>query len=166
MIKVIKIFALTLLSMSFFWLSFAQHGRRWNYGSDPMQIFETVVDNSNEWGYAIQETALDWITDLEWWYSREFKITNTLDYIRKNIDPYLQWVMYIGLVAATVALIYSGFLLVTHGIHKQWDWTKIKTNVMYAVIWVFLLTWFYFIIKVMVALVTSIFWWSTWNGWF
>ena len=163
----IKVFILSTLLVSIFtWIWFAQHWRRWNYGSSPMQIFETVVDNANKWWYAIQETALDGITDLEWWYSREFKITNTLDYIRKNLDPYLQWAIYVGLVLATVALIYSWFLLVTHWIHKQWDWTKVKTNVMYVVIWVFLLTWFYFIIKVMVALVTSLFWWSTWNSWF
>lgn len=131
-----------------------------------MQIFENIVDEANEWQYAIQETALDWVSDLEWWYAREFKVSNTLDYIRKNLDPYMQWAVYVWLVLATVALIYSGFLLVTHWVHKQWDWTKVKTNIMYALLWVLLLSWFYFIIKVMVALITSIFGWSTWNSGF
>lgn len=166
MLKIVKIFILSFTLFPLIWVSFAQNGRWGNYGSDPMQVFDTVVDNANAWWYAIQETALDWITDLEWWYSRSFKITNTLDYIRKNLDPYLQWAVYIWLVLATVALIYLGFLLVTHGIHNQWDWTKIKTNVMYVVLWVFLLTWFYFIIKIMVSLITSLFGWSTWSSGF
>ena len=40
-------------------ISFAQHDRRGDYGSDPLMIFETVVDEANGDGYAIQETALD-----------------------------------------------------------------------------------------------------------
>lgn len=166
MFKTIKIAIFSFAILSFFAVSFAQHGRWWDRGSDPMQIFENIVDEANEWWYAIQETALDWVTDLEWWYSREFKISNTLDYIRKNLDPYLQRAVYVWLVLATVALIYSWFLLVTHWVHKQWDWTKIKTNVMYTLLWVLLLSWFYFIIKVMVSLITSMFWWSTWDSGF
>lgn len=166
MLKIIKITILSFVILSFFSISFAQHWRRWSRGSDPLQIFENIVDEANEWQYAIQETALDWVSDLEWWYAREFKVSNTLDYIRKNLDPYMQWAVYVWLVLATVALIYSGFLLVTHWVHKQWDWTKVKTNIMYALLWVLLLSWFYFIIKVMVALITSIFGWSTWNSGF
>lgn len=166
MLKIIKITIFSFVMLSFFSISFAQHWRRWSRGSDPLQIFENIVDEANEWQYAIQETALDWVSDLEWWYAREFKVSNTLDYIRKNLDPYMQWAVYVWLVLATVALIYSGFLLVTHWVHKQWDWTKVKTNIMYALLWVLLLSWFYFIIKVMVALITSIFGWSTWNSGF
>ena len=166
MIKIIKLFISLFVILSLFWISLAQNGKWGDYGSDPMQAFETFVDDANKGWYSIQETALDWVTDLQWWYSREFKITNTLDYIRKNLDPYLQWVIYIWLIWATVALIYLWFLLVTHWLHKQWDWTKIKTNIMYVVMWVILLTWFYFIIKIMIALTTSIFGWSTWNSWF
>jgi len=165
MIKTIKLFILSFVVFSLIWVSLAQNGRWWDRWSDPMQIFESIVDEANEWS-AIQETALDWVTDLEWWYSREFKISNTLDYIRKNLDPYLQWAIYIWLVLATIALIYSGFLLVTHWLHKQWDWTKVKTNIMYTLLWVLLLSGFYFIIKVMVALITSIFWWSNWDSGF
>jgi hypothetical protein len=166
MIKYIKASVLFLIFACLIWYSFAQHGRWWDRWSDPMQIFESIVDDANKWWYAIQETALDGVTDLEWSYSREFKITNTLDYLRKNLDPYLQRAVYVWLVLATVALIYSWFLLVTHWIHKAGDWTKVKTNVMYALLWVFLLSWFYFIIKIMVSLITSIFWWSTWDSWF
>lgn len=164
--KILNIAIVSLFAIFFVWVSFAQHGRWWKYGSDPLQIFESTVDNANKWWYAIQETALDGVTTLEGSYAQEFKIANTLDYIRKNLDPYLQWAIYVWFVLATIALIYSWFLLVTHGVHKQWDRTKLKQNVMYVLIGVFLLSWFYFIIKVIVALITSIFGSSTWNSWF
>lgn len=101
------------------------------------------------------------MTDQQWWYARSFKITNTLDYIRNNLDPYIQRAIYVGLVLAVIAVIYLGFLLVTNAVHKEWDWTKIKTKIWYVVMWVLLLGGFYFIIKVMVALITSLFGWST-----
>jgi hypothetical protein len=161
----IKILSITLFLLAIFWISFAQHGKWGNWWSDPMQIFNTFVDSgSNEWNYNIHETALDWVTDQQWWYARSFKITNTLDYIRIYMDPYLQRTIYAGLVLAVVALIYLWFLLVTGWLHKEWDRSKIKSKVMYIVVGVFLLSWFYFIIKVMVALVTSLFGWSTWDS--
>lgn len=168
MIKKVKIIILSIVMVSTLsGLSLAQHDSRGNRGSDPMMIFETMVDEANsEAGYEIQETALDGVTDLEWSYAKKYKISNTLDYIRKNMDPYLQWAVYAWLVLATIALIYAWFLLVTNSIHKQWDWTKVKTNIMHALLWVFLLSWFYFIIKIIVALITSVFGGSSWDSGF
>ncbi len=155
-----------IIALSMFCVSFAQHGRRGSYGSDPMMIFESIVDESNKWWYKIQETAFDGVTDLEWSYQRSFKISNTLDYIRKNLDPYLQWTIYIGFVLATIAFIYLWFLMVTNPLHKQWELTTIKSKLMNVVLWVLFLSWFYFIIKVIVSLITSIFGWSTWSSGF
>jgi hypothetical protein len=157
---------LMIVAFTFVGASFAQNGKRGDYWSDPLTIFETVVDESNGAGYEIQETALDWITDQQWPYARSYKISNTLDYVRQNMDPYLQWIIYAWLVLATISIIYSWFLLVTNSIHKQWDRTKIKTNIMYTLLWVFMLSWFYFVIKIMVALITSIFGWSWWDTWY
>ncbi len=167
MIKRLKIIILSIIMISAVTgLSLAQHDSRGDRGSDPMMIFEQMVDEANSDGYAIQETALDGVTDLEWPYARKYKISNTLDYIRKNMDPYLQRAVYAWLVLATIALIYAWFLLVTNGIHKQWDWTKVKTNITHALLGVFLLSGFYFIIKVIVALITSVFGGSSWDTWF
>jgi hypothetical protein len=124
-----------------------------------------VDDANNDW-YAIQETALDWISDMEWEYERSYKISNTLDYVRKNLDPYLQWAIYAWLVLATIGIIYIGFLIVTNALHKQWDWTKVKTNIMHILLWVFLLSGFYFIIKMVVALITAVFWWANGSTWY
>ena len=167
MIKRLNIIILfTIVAFSFVGASFAQNGKRGDYGSDPLTIFETVVDESNGAGYEIQETALDWINDRQWPYAEAYKISNTLDYVRQNMDPYLQWIIYAWLVLATISIIYSWFLLVTNSIHKQWDRTKIKTNIMYTLLWVFMLSWFYFVIKIMVALITSVFGWSWWDTWY
>lgn len=167
MIKKIKIFIFAVIVISALsWLSSAQNGSRGDRGSDPLVIFETMVDDANSDGYAVQETAMDWINDQEGWYERSYKISNTLDYVRKNLDPYLQWAIYAGLVLATIWIIYVWFLIVTNAIHKQWDWTKVKTSIIHILLWVFLLSWFYFIIKMVVALITAVFWWANGNTWY
>lgn len=144
---------------------FAQRWSWWDYWSDPMLILETVVDNANS-DYKIQETALDGVTDKQWAYPSEYKISNTLEYIRTNIDPYFQWVMFIGLIAATIFLIYSGFMMVTNVLHKEGDWTKVKKNISAIAIGVVLMTGFYFIIKLVVALITAIFGWFDGSSWY
>lgn len=129
----------------------------WTPESDPFQVLESVKDTANEKPDSrIQDTALDEIED-RWWYARQYKIANTLDYLRESIYPYLQWIVYIWLVAAVILIIYNWFLMVTNGIHNQWDMAKVKKNLMNIVIWVILLTWFYFIIRLMLAILTSLF---------
>lgn len=152
-----------LLLSTFIGISYAASW--WTPESDPFQVLEAVKDKANE-DYKIQETALDQITDETWPYSRQYKIANTLDYIRQNIYPYLQRVVYIWLVAAVILIIYNGFLMVTNWVHNQWDMTKIKKNLVNIVIWVILLTGFYFILRLMVAIITSIFWGADWTTWF
>jgi len=135
---------------------FAQNMSRGDYETEPMQILEAVKDQANK-DYKIQETALDNINDQEGGYDSDYKIANTLDYIRNNIYPYLQRAVYIGLSAAVILLIYNGFLLVTNAAHKAGDLSKVKKNITYIAIGVLLLTGFYFILKVTVSLITSIF---------
>jgi len=161
-----KIFLLIITFFCIFGISFAQHDSWWDRGSDPLTIFESIVDDANDDQYKIQETALDGISDQQWSYAKEFKITNTLDYVRKNLDPYLQRIVYAGMVLATIALIYIWFMLVTNSVHKQWERSKLKSSFMYVLVGVFLLSWFYFIIKLIVALIASIFWWTNWDTWF
>ncbi len=157
------LFASLMFIISFISISYA--ASRWTPESDPFQVLEAVKDKANE-QYKIQETALDQITDEVGSYQRQYKISNTLDYIRQNIYPYLQWIVYVWLAIAVILIIYNWFLMVTNGIHNQWDMTKVKKNLMNIVIWVILLTWFYFILRLMVAIITSIFGWDTGSTWF
>ena len=150
-------------------LSFAQlsNDNRGKYGADPIQILDNVVSEAND-EYKIQQTALDGATDKQWSISlwSAYKITNTLDWFRNNINPYLQWAVYIGLSLAVVLLIYNGLLMVTNAIHKEGETAKIKKNIINIVIGVLILTGFYFIIKLAVSLINSIFWWYGGDTWF
>lgn len=150
----------------FVWCFFSFVGATNSWGSrgtDSIQILDKVNDEANE-SYAIQETALDWVTDSQWAYSLNYKISNTLDYFRQNMHPYIQRVAYIWLVLATISLIYLWFLLVTWTFHKEWELSSIKKKLMNIVIWVVLLTGFYFVVKLIVAIITTTFgdwWWDS-----
>lgn len=159
----IKILSLCIIGISLYSASFAEnYWRWWSYWTSPMSVFEEVVDKANDWRDPIQETALDGITDLQWSYAQKYKITNTLDYIRQQIDPYMQRTAYIWLVFSTIWLIVAWFLMVTWWINKSWDISKQKTRIINALVWVFLLSWFYLILKLFVSVINSIFWNSTW----
>ncbi len=136
---------------------FAQQATSWwKYGSDPITILDTVVQNANQ-DYKIQQTALDSVTDTQGGYQSQYKVSNTLDRLRNNINPYLQWAVYIWLTIAVILLIYNGFLMVTNAIHKEWDLTKVWKRIQYILLGVILLTGFYFIIQLAVSLINSIF---------
>ncbi len=153
-----KKIVLLLVAFSFLcpMFGFTQNDNRWNYGSNPIQILDNVVSEAND-EYKIQQTALDAITDKQWAYSSQYKIANTLDWLRNNINPYLQWAVYIWLSVAVILLIYNWFLMVTNAMHNEWDMAKVKKNIINIVIGVVVLTWFYFIIRLTVSIITSIF---------
>ena len=153
--KIIIVFALLLAGFSSMF-TFAQNDSRWKYGANPIQILDTVVSDAND-DYKIQQTALDGATDKQGAYASQYKIANTLDWLRNNINTYLQWMVYIGLSLAVILLIYNGLLMVTNAIHKEWETAKIKKNIINIAIGVIILTWFYFIVKLAVALINSIF---------
>jgi len=156
----VKISLVLSIIISIFGFSYAQEGRRWSYWSDLLQVFENVVNQSNnDWNYNIQETAIDGITELQWSYSPEFKISNTLDYIKQHIDPYIQRVVYLWLIISTVWLIVCWFLLVTWWIWKSGWFEKVKWKIINALLWVFLLSWFYLFIKLMVWVINMFFGW-------
>lgn len=161
--RLISLFLLSFLSLPL--LSFAQEWSWGKYGNDPITILDTVVQEANQDG-KIQQTALDWATDQQWAYAKQYKIANTLDWLRNNINPYLQRAVYIWLSVAVILLIYNGFLMVTNSLHGEWDIAKVKKRFIYILIWVLLLTGFYFIIKLVVSLINSIFGWYGGNTWF
>ena len=153
--KILGIAALILWMCSIFQVS-AETESRGGYGNTPLEVVDGVVGKANK-DIQFQETALDGVNDQEGWYQRQYKISNTLDYLRVNIAPYLQWAVYIWLVFAVILIIYNGFLMVTHTINKSGDFGKVKKNIGYIAIGVLLLTGFYAIIKLVVGLINSVF---------
>lgn len=146
-----------LFSLALPLFSFAANNSRGQYGGNPIQILDNVVSQAND-DYKIQQTALDNATDKQWAYASSYKISNTLDRFRNNINYYLQRAVYIGLSVAVILIIYNGLLMVTNAVHKEWEVAKVKKNIMNIAIGVVVLTWFYFIIRLTVALINAIFW--------
>ena len=136
-------------------LTFAASDNWGGYGSNPVEVLDSVVSEANNTDQ-IQETSLDRINNQEWGYVW-FQISNTLDWLRLHIATYLQWIVYIGLSLAVILLIYNGFLMVTHVVHKEGDFSKIKKNIMNIFIWVIILTSFYAIIKLVIGVLNSVF---------
>lgn len=130
---------------------------RSSYWNTPLTILDGVAArvNSSENG-RIQDNALNDITSLQWQYASEYKITNTLDALRVQITPYLQWIMYIGLSIAVILIIYNGFLMVTDGLHGSGNFEATKKRLINIALGVWLLTGFYVIITLILAIVSYI----------
>ena len=145
--------------LALFSVSYAQEWKRADWWSSPFQVFENVVWEANEGGDGVQKTAINWVTDLEWWYARQYKISNTLDYLRLHIGPYLQRVVYVAFVLSTAWLIIAWFILVTWWIWKtSTSFEKVKSRIINAMLWVFVASGFYIIIKIMMSIVNTFFW--------
>lgn len=136
-------------------LVFGQQGRG-SYGSDPIEILDTIVNDANE-DYKIQESPLERIDERQGGLPSQYKIANTLDSIRQNIARYIQRIVFIGLTIAVIGLIYLGFLMVTNSVSNAGKIDRVKKWIQGIVIGIIVLTWFYAIIRLIVALLTSLF---------
>ena len=151
-IKLLSLFICSLAIISSVWAVY-----KWKWADNPMDTLDSMVSKANVGNYKIQDTALDGISDQNGTYPVRYKISNTLVYIKNNIDPYLQWAVYIWLVAATIALIYMWFLLVTNSVTGAGDLSKLKSRIFHVIIWVLLLTGFYAFLKIVVAIINMVF---------
>ncbi len=127
---------------------------RWSLWSNPTVVLDRFASRVNT--EKIQDNALNDTSNIQWQYSTEYKISNTLDAIRNQITPYIQRTMYIGLAIAVILIIYNGLLMVTNSLHDQWDLEKIKWRLKNILIWVGILTWFYVIIQLSLAIIDYI----------
>lgn len=86
---------------------------------------------------------------------KTFTITRTFCSIKNNIKGYLQYIVFIWLVAATIFIIRNWFRLVTAP-DKEAYMKDFKKHITYIIIWVILLTSFYFILEAFVSVVNFI----------
>lgn len=136
-----------------------KNGRNWSWENQtPVQILGEVKESvtENPWE-RVQQTDLDQTSskyDACEWIAPDprYTITRTLCHVKENIKDYLQYAMYIWLTAATIFLIRNGFMLVT-STDKQKQMTTFKKNITYVIIWVILLTWFYYILDILIGVV-------------
>jgi hypothetical protein len=151
-IKLLSFFVCALVSLS---CVGAVYQGKW--ADNPMNTLSDMMEDANVWRYKIQNTALNNVDDIaDRAYPSEFKVSNTLTYIKDKIFPYMQWAVYIWLAAATIALIYMWFLLVTNTVTGAWDLSKLKSRIFYVMIGVLLLTGFYALIKLIVAVINIV----------
>jgi hypothetical protein len=154
-----KKFLLVLFASVFTFPLFAQE-INWNAGKNsPVDLLNAFNDVTNA-EHRIQETALDGVTSQSAGYSGniKFRITNTLEYLKNNIHPYIQWIVYLGLALATILLIYNGFLMVTNVVNGgQGELSKIKGNFINIGIGVIVLTGFYYLIDIITAIINFVF---------
>ena len=124
-------------------------------GSNPGDIFDYYAWQVNE--DRIQDNAFNDISPIQWQYASEYRITNSLDAIRLQITPYIQWIMYLWLSIAVILIVYNGFLMVTNSINGgEGDTSKVKTNLINIAIGLIFLCGFYVIIQLLLALISYI----------
>jgi|GEM_PF-504789 len=123
-------------------------------GSTPTQILDSIAGQANV-EYKIQDTALDSVNDDQGAFASKYKLANTLDSLRIKIAPYLQWAFYIGLSMAVIMIIYYGLLLVTGAVTGE-DIKKTLGKIKNIAIGVGILTGFAIIIRLFIALLSSL----------
>ena len=144
----LSFFAIPLMSMTF--ASSSLNSKRVSADWSPKQLVESVHTIANK-DFQIQQTKLDGI-ESRW----KYKITSTLEYIRKNIFPYIQWIVFIGLSIGAIMLIWNGFKLVTQSVSGD-KVAEIKKDIQSVLIGVVILTSFLIIIRLTLGVLNIFF---------
>jgi hypothetical protein len=116
------------------------------------KVLDQVVNNSDK---RIIESPLDEVTRIEGQFDSDSRISNTLDSLRQNLSQYLNWILFLGLSGATILIVYNGLLMVTTPL--TWDQLeKVKKRLINILVWVLVMTGFYFIIKVTLSIMNLV----------
>lgn len=125
----------------------------------PITIVDSVKWNANKSiSDQVQKTDLDTVTSKFWCEASvnpKFTLTKTLCHLKELSKDYMQYVMYFGLVIATILLIRNWFKIVT-ATDREAQMKTFTKNMLYIVIWVVLLIWFYYIIDIFVSVVNLV----------
>lgn len=100
-------------------------------------------------------TELDNVTNMQE-FGSEYKLSGTLDSVRQNLDNYLQWIAYFALAGAVTLIIYNWLMLVISPMSPD-QAGKVKTRIIYIATGIVLVTWFYFVLKILLAVYYDIF---------
>lgn len=109
----------------------------------------TPLDNLNNMNSDSQNSALDEV-DCSW-------IEWVLDSIRNNVQPYIDWMVYIWLSVAFLLIIYNWISLIFWFVKEDMVW-KVKTRIYYLSLWVIILISFLAILKLIMSLLQSVVW--------
>ena len=151
--KLLWYILLTCLIWGFFGLMVANASTRSDYkDATPQEILDDIVDHEKS---DIVKTKLDGVqnTGIFW---TQYKISGTLESIRQNLEPYLQWIAFLALAWAVALIVYNGLMLVISPLSPD-EAAKVKTRMIYIATGVLLATWFYFVLKITLAIYYDIF---------
>ncbi len=130
--------------------------------SKPIDLLNRVHYEANEPGDdRVQVTPLNKVSSKGGSHcdgvnpDKMFTLTKTFCSIKYYIRWYFQYIMYIWLAGATIFIILNWLLIVTAADKEKQMWT-FKKNIKNLIIWVILLTSFYFILNAFVSIVNFI----------
>lgn len=118
----------------------------------PDEILDDIVDHGKS---DIVKTKLDSVTNMQE-FNPENKVSSTLESVRENISYYLQRVVYIALSGAVLLIVYNWLRLVISPVSAE-ETSAIKTRMIYIALWIVLVTWFYFVLKILLSVYYQIF---------
>ena len=140
---------------------FQQSYADWSLKQSPVKLVDDVKKNANKKkSQEVQNTEYDKVTGkasmcAEIPADGRFTISRTLCNLKSLSRDYIQYIMYIWLTVATILLIRNWFQLVTSS-DREKQMSVFKKNLIYIVIWVFLLIGFYYLIDIFVSVVNLI----------
>ena len=128
----------------------------------PVKLLQRIHYEANDDNGKVQVTPLNKVSSKDGGHcdvytDSKFTLTRTLCSIKYFIKWYLQYITYIWLVAATIFIIRNWFKIVT-ATDKEGQMKKFKQNMINLIIWVILLTSFYFILDAFVSIVNFLAW--------
>ena len=116
-----------------------------------MDVLNTVIENADT---KVIETELDKVNNTQI-YGSKYKLAGTLESVRTNTAIYLQWIAFAGLTAAAMLVIYNGILLVSTPLSPE-QTSKVKSQIVYVIVWLLVLTGFYYMIKVLLSILIEV----------
>ncbi len=120
----------------------------------PIHVLKDLVDNNTS---DIIETQLDEVNVQQWMFMWEFlKFSNTMDSVRQNLWIYLQRVAFLWLMFATIFIMWSWLRLMFSPLSAD-QAAQVKKQMIAVVLWVLLISWFYFLLRIVLAIYWEIF---------
>lgn len=152
-----QIYASILIIFWLFFLSYTQATDNWwSYGNTPIEIIDNIAWEANAYRHEqVQNTRLNDIDRSMWAYDWDKRIANTMDVFRDKLSFYINIIVWIWLSIAVILIIYNWFILIAKS-WSEWEIKKVQTRLIYLSIWVLVLVWFPFLIKIVLSLIESI----------
>ncbi len=137
-------------------VSLAQDWWIYDQNTQPIEIVDRIVQQENA-STKVITTKLDNVQQNAS-FGAENKVSGVLDSVRINLANYLEWFVFIGLTVAVLLIIYNGLQLVMNPVSGD-DLKKVQKRLMYIIVGVLMMTGFYFILKVLLNIFTTVVAW-------